>query len=199
MALFIGILAIMITNTKLKAAQTEVVDVILTIQDFSVLRVSTPVFSLVAVAGRSKISEKISWRNTGNGSEDFAVKVGTDTGSWQLVSTQPGPDQFRISGIWHHWAVSPSTGEFQTDDILTQLDQTSSATKFLNDNEPHEVVPHPDFPTDRTKDITILKAAQMAVNVPPGGERNLYLKIDFPSATSTSGKIKLLVTAIPGE
>lgn len=158
--------------------QTAVFDVVMTVQNLTVQRVSDQSAPIMAPPGTSRITERVVFKNDGNGAVSYAIKVTSTTGNWTLVAGVPGANEYRLSAIWHQWDSKPAVTEFNANDILSANDQTSSDTAFFNDNETHE--------TNSVK----------GANVPANEERNLYLKFDSPASGSGSAKAHIGITAI---
>ena len=126
------------------------------------------------------VRDRVIVKNTGNVNQDYALKVTSTTGSgWTLVTGSPGTNEYRLSALWHEWSPIPATTEFQSNDVLTSSDQTSSDSVFFNEvSETHSVF--------GTKGYL----------VPPDNERNLFIWIQGPSGGSGSLTAHLGLTVL---
>jgi len=124
-------------------ATTASVEVVLTIQSLKVE--SVKVFNaIVTPVGSSKVSNgRAVFRNLGNGTVDFSVRIASTTGAWTPFSgTGVVPqDQYRLRAIWTLFnAVLSTTTSFDDNDILTSVGQLSTSQVFFSDNELPAVV-----------------------------------------------------------
>ncbi|MBI2119701.1 MAG: hypothetical protein HYT97_08755 [Elusimicrobia bacterium] len=154
------------------------VEVIMTLQNVSVARLSDAALNIRVAPGASKVTDRAIYKNDGSDAEHFTIKIAGTTGNWTPVITLPGANQYRLSAIWHQWDVTPAVTEFQDNDILTTSYDTSTNTKFFNDTETHL--------TDGVK----------GNNVQPNEERNLFIKLDAPASGTGSARAEVNVSAV---
>ncbi len=174
------------------AAQSVSVDVVMTIQKLSVQRLDSGNKSITIVMGKSSVLDRVIYKNDGDVAEDFAIKVSKSADGWTMVNTQPGPDEYRLSALFHHWNLKPTVDEYKDDDILTASDKTSTGSVFFNDAETHTK------DAEGKNDQAV--ADQKGNNVPKDGERNLYVKLDAPSSiTKNSGTASISLTALASQ
>lgn len=154
------------------------VDVVMTLQNVSVARLSDAALNIRVAPAASKVTDRAIYKNDGSDAEHFTIKIARTTGNWRPVSTVPGANEYRLFGIWHQWDAAPAVTEFQDNDILTTTYETSTNTKFFNDTETHS--------TDGVK----------GNNVEPNGERNLFIRLDAPASGNGSATAEVNVSAV---
>ncbi|MBI2118259.1 MAG: hypothetical protein HYT97_01370 [Elusimicrobia bacterium] len=179
--LVIGVLGIAIAMSLQGIAfcgQSALVDIVMTIQNLSIQRLSENSIAVMAAPGVAQVTDRTIFKNDGNGAVNYAIKVANTVGTWSLVSTVPQANQYRLYALWHQWDQKPAVNEFQANDILTVSDQTSSDTLFFNDTESHAI--------DSVK----------GSNVAPNEERNLYIRFDAPQGGSGSATSQISVNAV---
>ncbi len=188
----LGLVSAMLFSGVVFGAESVTVDVVMTVQKLSVARLDSGSKSLTVIQGQSAITERMVYKNDGDVNEDFAIKAVKKSGDWNLVSTQPGTDEYRLSALFHHWNLKPTADEFKSDDILTASDNISTDSAFFNDLETHT--------KDAENKNEQLVADQKGKAVPVNGERSLYVKFDAPSSiTSKSGTTQISLTALAAQ
>lgn len=174
----LGIAIAMLAEGIAFCDQSALVDIVMTIQSLTIQRLSENSLAVMAAPGVSQVTDRTIFKNDGNGSVNYAIKVARTVGTWTLVSGVPQANQYRVYALWHQWDQKPAVNEFQANDILTASDQTSSDALFFNDAESHAI--------DSVK----------GSNVAPNEERNLYIRFDAPQGGSGSATSQISVTAV---
>ncbi|KKR68756.1 MAG: hypothetical protein A3I11_07585 [Elusimicrobia bacterium RIFCSPLOWO2_02_FULL_39_32] len=154
------------------------VQVVMTLQNVSVARLSDGALNIKVSPGTSKVTDRSIYKNDGNVAVHFAIKIAGTNGNWTPVITVPGANQYRLSALWHQWDATPAVAEFQDNDFLTTDYQTSTDTKYFNDSETHL--------TDGVK----------GNNVQPDEERNLFIRLDAPASGTGSATAEVNVSAV---
>jgi hypothetical protein len=112
--------------------------------------------------------------NDGNVANTYSFTASTQTvGSpWSVKSSPPaGPDQLVIYGAFH--GTAPVSGDYGVEDVMYGTGQSSSGTVFTVDG------------------------SATGASVPDGESRTLWIRMDFPTTTTTVDQqtIKVQVTA----
>ncbi|MBL8024425.1 MAG: hypothetical protein JNK54_09130, partial [Elusimicrobia bacterium] len=113
--------------------------------------------------------------NDGNVANTYSFTASTQTlGSpWSVQSAPPaGPDQLVIYGAFH--GAAPVSGDYGVEDVMYGTGQSSSGTVFTVDG------------------------SATGASVPKGESRTLWIRMDFPTTTTTVAQqtIKVQVTAL---
>ena len=178
-ALGVGSIISMLLLKPSFSADNASVDVVMTIQSVSIVSLSASSVAIAAPFGGSRVTERVVFKNDGNGNENFSVKITSTTGNWTLTQNSPGANEYRLSAIWHYYDIKPLANEFQANDILfpegTYKD--SSDTVLFNDTDPHS--------TETVKGF----------NVSVDGQRNLFFKFDSPTSGSGNARAHVNVSA----
>lgn len=125
-------------------------------------------FGTMNIGGSAVSSSAVVIKNNGSGgNETYSLSLISPSG-WTAVTTAPALDQYRLSSAFD--ATGTVTWN-PTNHALTISSQASSATKFAG--------------------------SETGTAVPYNADRHLYLKLETPSATSSSGSktIQIVVTA----
>ncbi len=129
-------------------------------------------------------------KNIGTGNQDYSLRIASTTGVWRPVSRIPLIDEYALTAIWHEWNTLFATDtirsvlEMQPNDFVTPSFQTSSDKVFFNDFETHA------------------KSGVQGTNVPVFEDRNLFILVVGPSASTSGGEnatahMEIQVSATP--
>lgn len=162
------------------AVDNATVDVVMSIQFIGIegLKVHDPVS---VTAGNEKVIKGRSvFKNTGNGSESFRIKVASTTGDWTLQEGNGSvpTNQYRLRAVWAIYNATVTVADFDDDDILTGTYQGSSDTTFFSNTASESNVGTPE--------------EHGAYDIPQFGlgdnERHLFFRFDagFTGTTGTS-------------
>ena len=115
--------------------------------------------------------------NDGTLLNTYSLRASTSTpGSpWQIAASTPaGPDTLVIYGVFHG-ATAPDMGDFGPEDVIGPMDRNSTNTQF-----------------------TVL-GSTTGVAVPAGENRNLWIRMDYPTLTTTMAEqsMRVEITAQP--
>ncbi len=167
------------TPLFLHATESSNVEILMSVQVLNVELIGGSLEIPIFVKDNTVLGRSI-LKNTGNGPEDFALKISKTTEEdWQLVQSDPQKGEYRLHALWHQWDIFPSQSEFQDNDLLNTQDQTSSNTLFFNDSETHE--------TNGVK----------GMQVQSNEERSLFIWVEGPSSGKGSASAHITVTALP--
>lgn len=124
------------------AVDNVTVDVIMMIQSVGIeaIKVHEPVATF---PGTSRVVKGRSvFKNTGNGPEDFHIKIASTSGGWALQAS-PGTvptGAYRLRAIWAVHNATITVPSFDDDDIIsTTAQQSSDLVFFSNSAAPSDV------------------------------------------------------------
>lgn len=171
-------------GSSLRAADTATIDIVLTIQVVDVTKVSPASLSLSTSPGSSLVSDRAVFQNSGSVTQSYQVSVVAGA-NWTVVTTNAAlnADEVRLRAIWHQWDAAVAAGDFDDNDILTTSGQTSSATKFVDDDD---------------TDITTNTLGYDVPTTDPEYERSIFVLFEAPPVGSTTytDTVTLTVTAV---
>jgi hypothetical protein len=151
---------VMVLSAGAFAASSATINVTVSIaQEASISVTGGPVdFGAMKIGGSAVSSTAVVVKNTGSGAnETYSLSLVNPSG-WTAVTTAPGIDQYRLSSAFD------ATGTVTWNPVnhaLTTSSQASTTTKFAG--------------------------SETGTAVPYNADRHLYLKLETPSATSSSG------------
>lgn len=135
------------------------------------------------IKGETRLSDYLSGRtiikNAGNEPIDLQINIISNTAGWTPVNSSPGPEQFRLFGVFHQWDQPVAVNNFGLEDVITSTKKTASSNIFAIDSEDKKF---------------------KGYNVLPGTELSLVYRIDAPAFTKNTNvptRIFILITAVP--
>ncbi len=139
------------------------------------LSLSTNVISVnMTVPNQVNVLSSDTVTNLGNIGTTVQLSL-TDPTVWVATSAVPGPDQFRLTGIFT--GATPPSGSFNPSaDLISTSSQTASTSTYALSGDP---------------------ASVQGFNLAPGTTRLLFLRIELPPTTSTTTQ-SIFLQANPG-
>ena len=165
-----AVIAVAVSSTGVFAANSATINVTVSIaEEASISVTGGPVdFGAMKIGGSGVSASAVVIKNNGSGgNETYSLSLINPSG-WTATTTAPGLDQYRLS------CAFDATGTVTwnpANHALIASSQASTATKFAG--------------------------SETGTAVPYNADRHLYLKLETPSATSSSGSktIQIVVTA----
>ena len=197
----LGLLILPFAAIRVRAVDNATVDVVMSIQSVDVTGiavydpVSTPVATSKVIKAGGNPGRAV-FSNTGNGTEDFSIRIASTSGSWTPLETSANPvpqNQYRLRAIWAAFYASTNnlaTTDFDDDDILTTSNQLSTLFIFFHNGSAPFKLGTP--------------ANNGGFNVPVAGvgdnQRHLFFRFDSGAAGTTGSStahVNVTATATP--